>query len=144
MNCLIIGLKRAFTRFWSCDLDGAYYASHFNREPVFPEKNLLIHTFGIRAKRAKRATNPCLMLTCHGLCRYTTDIRNNYFHRTFRAIPTGTPETCECQVNDDLICLGFTYSLFLKFGRAESPDFGYSCTPDRISDKWMASQLTIF
>ena len=65
------------------------------------------------------------MLTCHGLCRYATEILNNYFQRTFRAIPTGTPETCECQVNDDLICLGFTYSLFLKFGRAESPDFGY-------------------
>ena len=55
LNCLKIGLKRAFARFWSCDLDGAYYASHYNREqPVFPEKNL-IHTFGIRAKRAKRA-----------------------------------------------------------------------------------------
>ena len=90
LNCLKIGLKRAFTRFWSCDLDGAYYASHFNREPVFPEKNLLIHTFGIRAKRAKRATNPCLMLTCHGLCRYTTDIRNNYCGGRFcRARPWG-------------------------------------------------------
>jgi hypothetical protein len=69
------------------------------------------------------------MSTCHGLCRYTTDIPNNYFHRTFRAIPMGTPEICEYQVNDDLICLGFTCSLFLKFGRAKSPNFGCSCVP---------------
>jgi hypothetical protein len=54
---------------------------------------------------------------------------------TFRAIPMGKPETCKCQVNDDLICVGFIFSSFVKFGRAELPNFACRVTRDRISDE---------
>jgi hypothetical protein len=35
----------------------------------------------------------------------------------------GESEACECQVNDNLICFGLTFSSFFKFGRAELPNF---------------------
>jgi hypothetical protein len=68
-------------------------------------------------------TDPCLMSTCHELHGNTTNILYNLFHRTFHAIPMVESEACECQVNDYLICFGFTSSSFFKFGRAELPNF---------------------
>jgi hypothetical protein len=68
-------------------------------------------------------TDPCLMSTCHELHGNTTNILHNLFHRTFHAIPMVESEACECQVNDYLICSGFTSSSFFKFGRAELPNF---------------------